>query len=99
VPCLLFTVLVWITPYKLPVTSLPFTLDAGMILSSIYILYYLTLEPTAALLYIPFLILLNFAATQFTSIQGADTYAVYLHVGSWVMQFIGHGVFEGMGRW
>jgi uncharacterized membrane protein YGL010W len=68
----------------------------GSILTVVYLAYYLALEPTAALLYAPQLIVSTLTATAFA--QRPDhgvPIAASVHAFSWVAQFIGHGFAEG----
>jgi uncharacterized membrane protein YGL010W len=45
---------------------------------------------------VPLLVGLNIAAAAFTAhVPNANLMALYIHLGSWIVQFIGHGVFEG----
>ncbi|KAF8738138.1 hypothetical protein AX14_011726 [Amanita brunnescens Koide BX004] len=71
-----------------------FDLNIPAIHAAIYILYYFTLEPIAALLYLPQLVLLLLTATAFSKYPGHITQAAILHGISWIAQFLGHGLAE-----
>lgn len=64
-------------------------------MTTFYALYYLTLEPVAALLYLPQLALSMLAANAFAERADANNIAGIVHVFSWVAQFVGHGAAEG----
>ncbi|RUP45045.1 hypothetical protein BC936DRAFT_148680 [Jimgerdemannia flammicorona] len=69
--------------------------DGGFLAAVFYLSYYLLLAPDAAILYAPFIIYMSYSATQFhLSNPHANEIAIALHVFSWIMQFIGHGVAE-----
>jgi uncharacterized membrane protein YGL010W len=74
---------------------LVFNLNISTIHAGLYLLYYLALEPVAALLYAPQLVLSLLTATAFSYRSDAVTYAGILHVVSWIAQFLGHGLAEG----
>jgi len=73
---------------------LAFDLNASAIHAGIYIMYYFTLEPLAALLYVPQLLLMLLTATAFSQRPNAIVQASLLHAASWVAQFLGHGLAE-----
>ncbi|KAJ7904255.1 hypothetical protein B0H14DRAFT_2662073 [Mycena olivaceomarginata] len=73
---------------------LVFDLNVPAIHAAIYLAYYFALEPFAALLYTPQLVLSLLTATAYSSTAGHVTQAIILHAFSWVAQFIGHGVAE-----
>jgi len=73
---------------------LAFDLNLSTIHSAIYIMYYFSLEPLAALLYTPQLLLMLLSATAFSYRQDAMARAGVLHGISWVAQFLGHGLAE-----
>lgn len=81
--------------YDIPVLDAPLT--ASYIISAVYSSYYVLLEPFAGLAYTPILFCLSYAAWAFTVKFGAGavSIAIGVHVVSWIVQFIGHGVFEG----
>ncbi|KAK7462685.1 hypothetical protein VKT23_007273 [Stygiomarasmius scandens] len=64
------------------------------IVSVLYFLYYLILEPIAAILYLPQLTFSLLTATAFAETQANLSKAVFLHVFCWCMQFLGHGLAE-----
>ncbi|KAL3897606.1 MAG: hypothetical protein SGCHY_003301 [Lobulomycetales sp.] len=80
VPCLMLTVLIWLSKFG----------SICIFVSIMYILYYLTLETTAALLYVPVIAALNMIAFSLRdSVENVDSLALYLHLASWIFQFIG----------
>eukprot|EP00698_Gefionella_okellyi_P003048 TRINITY_DN12869_c0_g1_i1.p1 TRINITY_DN12869_c0_g1~~TRINITY_DN12869_c0_g1_i1.p1 ORF type:complete len:185 (-),score=35.54 TRINITY_DN12869_c0_g1_i1:111-665(-) len=100
VPTIYWTALVFFTAIPVPFPKIDVVgVNIGnpsVLLWAFYAFYYLTLDLTAGALYFPVLFGMlvtanNFAATQ----ESALYYAAIVHVISWVMQFIGHGVFEG----
>ncbi|KAK7061501.1 hypothetical protein R3P38DRAFT_2829873 [Favolaschia claudopus] len=73
---------------------LAFELNYSAIHAAIYLAYYFALEPFAALLYTPQLVLSLLTATAYSHTAGHVQQAVFLHAVSWVAQFLGHGVAE-----
>ncbi|EAU84497.1 hypothetical protein CC1G_00016 [Coprinopsis cinerea okayama7 len=73
---------------------LVFDLNWSAIHALVYIVYYFLLEPVAALLYIPQLVLSLLTATAFSYRADNITIAGGLHAISWIAQFIGHGFAE-----
>ncbi|KAJ7688443.1 hypothetical protein B0H17DRAFT_1068755 [Mycena rosella] len=74
---------------------LVFDLNYSAIHAALYLAYYLALEPVAALLYTPQLVLSLLTATAYSRSSGHIAQAGMLHAFSWVAQFLGHGVAEG----
>ncbi|KAH9947302.1 hypothetical protein B0H21DRAFT_692324 [Amylocystis lapponica] len=72
-----------------------FDLNVSAIHALLYILFYLVLEPTAALLYAPQLTMSLLTATTFSYIPNAFLIAGAIHIVSWIAQFIGHYGPEG----
>jgi 2-hydroxy fatty acid dioxygenase len=58
---------------------------------------YILLEPFAGVLFTPLLFGVTAYANYLTSTYGwaANSWALSLHVVSWLAQFVGHGIFEG----
>ncbi|OSC98714.1 DUF962-domain-containing protein [Trametes coccinea BRFM310] len=56
--------------------------------------YYYVLEPTAALLYTPEMLLIASSAAAFSRQPDNFKTALALHVASWLFQFLGHGAAE-----
>jgi len=73
---------------------LVFDLNYSAIHAAIYLAYYFALEPFAALLYTPQLVLSLLTATAYSRSADHITKAMILHAFSWVAQFLGHGVAE-----
>ena len=71
--------------------------NPGTILAFCWSLFYILLEPVAGGIYAP--ILIGMAALgnylRMTYGAAANYAALGLHVVSWIVQFVGHGVFEG----
>ncbi|MCJ1280922.1 hypothetical protein MMC26_000240, partial [Xylographa opegraphella] len=82
-------------PSWLTIPNLPPNL--GTIATIIYSLFYIMMEPVAGGLLTPLLFAWTAYGKHITSTCGstANYVAVVLHIGSWISQFIGHGVFEG----
>jgi len=73
---------------------LRFDLNLAAIHAGLYFIYYLILEPTAALLYAPQLVLSLLTATAYSKGSGHISRAALLHGASWIAQFLGHGLAE-----
>jgi len=74
---------------------LRFDLNLAAIHTAMYLLYYFTLEPAAALLYAPQLVLSLLTAIAYS--HGGQTHVnntILLHIFSWIAQFMGHGLAE-----
>lgn len=63
------------------------------LLIALYGVSFLFMEPVAAALYLP--VLFGMRHVGCVMLQGKRDLAIGLHVAAWIMQFIGHGVFEG----
>ncbi|KAG6903327.1 hypothetical protein C0995_013080 [Termitomyces sp. Mi166 len=74
---------------------LRFDLNLSAIHAGLYFVYYLILEPIAAILYAPQLTLSLLTSTAFYA-SGSNHWnlAVLIHVSSWIAQFLGHGLAE-----
>ncbi|KAI0751471.1 DUF962-domain-containing protein [Daedaleopsis nitida] len=59
------------------------------------LLYYYVLEPTAAFLYTPQMVLTILTAASFSHNPDAFSKALMIHVSSWIAQFAGHFLAEG----
>lgn len=55
------------------------------------------MQPTAGILSVPILYAMVLSAQKLTATYGssANYYGVAVHILSWIMQFVGHGVYEG----
>ncbi|KAF8639643.1 hypothetical protein AX17_000908 [Amanita inopinata Kibby_2008] len=71
-----------------------FDLNIPAIHAGLYILYYLILEPVAALLYLPQLAIFLLTSTAYSKSSGHITNAALMHIISWIAQFLGHGLAE-----
>ncbi|CAG8497905.1 5474_t:CDS:2 [Paraglomus brasilianum] len=73
----------------------PFEPNLAFFAALFYVCYYLLLEPIAGLIYAPIILGMAYNATEFMKTYPGHNYlAGIVHVGSWIVQFIGHGVFE-----
>ncbi|KAJ3372628.1 hypothetical protein GGF31_001648 [Allomyces arbusculus] len=62
----------------------------------IYLAYYAILEPGAALFMMPIWTAMYLSEGWFlATVPNANVYALYLHIAAWVVQILGHVVFEG----
>jgi len=79
----------------LSIRSLP--LNLGTIAAIVYSGLYIALEPVAGAAVTPLLLGGAALANKLTAKYGARAtkYSVGIHVVSWLMQFVGHGKFEG----
>ncbi|KAJ7667716.1 hypothetical protein DFH06DRAFT_983759 [Mycena polygramma] len=73
---------------------LVFDLNYSALHAALYLAYYCALEPVAALLYTPQMVLSLLTATAYSRSSGHITHAIILHSCAWVAQFLGHGVAE-----
>ncbi|KIM45861.1 hypothetical protein M413DRAFT_440916 [Hebeloma cylindrosporum] len=72
-----------------------FDTNYASLMGVVYLAYYYLLEPVAALLYTPQMVITVLTATAFSYKPGFATQAGLLHAFSWIAQFLGHGVAEG----
>ncbi|KAJ1507345.1 hypothetical protein HMI54_010798 [Coelomomyces lativittatus] len=82
VPALVWTVFVF------------FSTVPAWILLGFYSVYYMCLDSKAFILYFPCLCAMGYSANQFSYVPHAYTYALMVHVAAWVLQILGHQVFE-----
>ncbi|TFK74396.1 DUF962-domain-containing protein [Pluteus cervinus] len=104
VPILLWTAFVLAAPIELPSffpkyaiaisPLLQFELNVTSITAAVYMAYYFILEPFAAALYLPQMILSVLTATAFARGPGNISKAAVIHGLSWIAQFLGHGLAE-----
>ncbi|KAF7301522.1 putative endoplasmic reticulum membrane protein C16E8.02 [Mycena indigotica] len=73
---------------------LVFDLNASSIAAALYLAYYYALEPVAALLYTPQMVLGLLSAIAYARSPAHMTNAIILHGICWVAQFLGHGLAE-----
>jgi len=73
---------------------LVFDFNLPALVSAAYLAYYFALEPVAALLYTPQMVLSVLTATAFARSPSYMTQAAILHAVSWIVQFLGHGLAE-----
>jgi len=74
---------------------LVFDTNYATLMGVAYLAYYYLLEPVAALLYTPQMVLSVLSATAFAQRPDYLTKAAAIHSFSWIAQFIGHGFAEG----
>ncbi|KIM25615.1 hypothetical protein M408DRAFT_331143 [Serendipita vermifera MAFF 305830] len=107
VPLIMWSTLVWLSALPLPEALSAFNFKPlvfndymsfeptwACVFFIVYQTYYLILEPRAALIYLPEFLFSLATANSFSHGPNGMKYATAVHVFSWVMQFIGHGVFE-----
>merc|ERR1712224_405093 len=77
------------------VAGFPITLAHFLV--AFYVTLYLTMEPAAAVIFAGMWFTMAHYSLAFNAAYGdqAAIYAAYIHILSWVMQFVGHGVCEG----
>jgi len=71
-----------------------FETNYASLMGAVYIAYYLLLEPVAALLYAPQMIIIVLTATAFAQHSSYTPVIIAIHVLCWIAQFIGHGLAE-----
>ncbi|CDR36823.1 CYFA0S01e04786g1_1 [Cyberlindnera fabianii] len=94
VPTILFTSIGILTPIKLSKDANPF-FNLATLMTIGYAGFYLLLDVTAGLITTPILYLFlktNVDGTQY--VDGWFGYMVWIFIIAWIVQFIGHGVFE-----
>lgn len=67
-------------------------LNASDALAAVYALSFVKMEPLAGITYAPVIFAMHHIANHY--LKNRTELAVALHVGGWIAQFIGHGVFE-----
>ncbi|KAI6047069.1 hypothetical protein EDC04DRAFT_2621575 [Pisolithus marmoratus] len=72
-----------------------FETNAAALTAVFYIIYYFILDPVAAFLYTPQMVLMLLTATAYAQSPDGIRNAIIVHVASWIAQFIGHGLAEG----
>lgn len=79
----------------LTIPNLPANL--GTVACVTYSALYILMEPVAGTMLAPLLLAGTAYANHLTSTYGnaANTWALAIHVVSWLAQFVGHGLFEG----
>ncbi|KAI8587552.1 hypothetical protein HDU89_003731 [Geranomyces variabilis] len=103
VPTILWTALVWLTQtgtFGDWSFSYLWPLNAAFVMTTIYSVYYIILDPIAGSLYAPVLFGLCHYANVFAAKDQVFGYspmiaATGIHVLSWLAQFAGHGFAEG----
>ncbi|KAF8165049.1 hypothetical protein B0H34DRAFT_220898 [Crassisporium funariophilum] len=104
VPMIVWSFQVLVAPLRVPsfiptyhyVLNDYMILDAnyGAIMGASYLAYYFLLEPFAALLYTPQMVISVLTATAFAQKSNYFSQAVAVHAFSWIAQFAGHGLAE-----
>ncbi|KAG8860222.1 hypothetical protein FRB91_004306 [Serendipita sp. 411] len=108
VPLIVWSTLVWLSALPLPESFAPpnfkpitvnkyisYEATWAWVFFFVYEAYYLILEPVAALIYLPQFLLSLGLANSFAHRPDGMLLGTAVHIISWVMQFIGHGAFEG----
>ncbi|EQC30754.1 hypothetical protein SDRG_11515 [Saprolegnia diclina VS20] len=76
------------------------TFDIGLVAMVVYVLWYVTLDPIAGSGASIAIVLLHALTTAWTqahvALYGETPWRLLagIHIGAWILQFIGHGVFE-----
>jgi uncharacterized membrane protein YGL010W len=105
VPTIMWTTLVWLHNLQpliptWPLQDLYTPLNVGLILTIIYATYYVVLKPQIGLPAIPLLLAMNYSAYWFlqNNLTNPDlnpnVIATFIHILSWICQFLGHGLAE-----
>jgi len=71
-----------------------FDTNYATLMGTVYIAYYLLLEPVAALLYAPQMFIIILTATAFGQDPSHTPAIIAIHVLCWIAQFVGHGLAE-----
>ncbi|KAK2758711.1 hypothetical protein FQN54_003401 [Arachnomyces sp. PD_36] len=103
VPILLVTGILFATntPAFIPLPDVfeanGFPLNVGTIAGLLYTILYILMEPAAGAMLAPLLLAGTAYANHLTSTYGATAnyWALGIHIVSWLLQFVGHGMFEG----
>lgn len=105
VPALLWSALLLATRIQTPAflpeirytfnEYLVFDMNTPAMVTAIYLLYYLILEPIAALLYAPQMVVTLLTATAHAYHPDGIRDAIIVQIVSWIAQFLGHGLAEG----
>ncbi|KAG9241536.1 hypothetical protein BJ878DRAFT_520281 [Calycina marina] len=82
-------------PSWLTIPNFPF--NAGSIAAILYSGFYMLLEPVAGSMLLPVIIGWTAFSNHLTSGHAytININAIVIHVGAWIAQFVGHGVYEG----
>ncbi|WBW73079.1 ER membrane fatty acid alpha-oxygenase Mpo1 [Schizosaccharomyces osmophilus] len=98
IPLLLCTALILFSNFDVRLLNSSFHVNLAVLIATIYQGFYLCIDFIDGLLYAPALylysILLPKLLFQRWSQSTVNSTAIFLHIISWVLQFIGHGVFE-----
>ncbi|KAL7749972.1 hypothetical protein RI367_004487 [Sorochytrium milnesiophthora] len=99
VPLIFWTTLVWLNNtsalFETELLGYAFPVNGALLVTAVYALYYLILEPVAGTVYLPILLFEFVSAGYFLrTVPHANVYALGLHVLSWAMQIGAHQVFE-----
>lgn len=101
VPAILWSALVFLQPlvplFAFELASYTLQVTLPYLVLSVYIGYYLLLEPLAAATYTPFLLALGYYSRVFYVSYGSEIAmqtALGVHVISWIAQFAGHAFAE-----
>jgi 2-hydroxy fatty acid dioxygenase len=93
---LAYTPVIATLPSPLSAAGAPINVNSGFIVSSFYIVYYLLIEQPAGIIAAALVYGGFFMSNE---LKAADPevwkVALVVHIGCWIAQFLGHGVFEG----
>ncbi|KAA8906400.1 hypothetical protein FN846DRAFT_948744 [Sphaerosporella brunnea] len=94
VPVLMFTLMSILA--NIPLSTSNVYLNASTLLSSIYAVLYILMEPVAGSLLAPYVVAQSLVGTYCVQRWdgGFNRLAAAVQVISWISQFVGHGVFE-----
>eukprot|EP00741_Cyanophora_paradoxa_P007560 tig00001155_g7312.t1 len=99
IPGLLFSLMVVLAPLKPPgvddLTAPLFALNGGLAVAILYSILFIYLETVAGCCAAAVLLAIWVGANYFAlAVKDAWMWAIGIHVLCWVLQFVGHGVFE-----
>lgn len=82
------------TPALLDLPYIP--LNLGGVGATVFCLFYILMEPVAGLAITPIIAVMMVYVNYLTNTYGstANWWAFYVHAASWIVQFVGHWVFE-----
>ena len=90
VPLILWSAMVFVGEVE---TGLP--VNAPQVTAIVYGVFYMLMDPVIATPYLFFLYIMQETSTIFLKeVENPYTIAIAIHVVSWILQFVGHGIFE-----
>ncbi|EPY52743.1 DUF962 family protein [Schizosaccharomyces cryophilus OY26] len=98
IPLLLCSALTLLSNFNVTLVNSPFHVNLAVLVGIIYQGFYLSVDFVDGLLYAPVLYIFSISLPKLLfrnwSQSTVNTTAILLHIVSWILQFIGHGVFE-----